>query len=185
VLAESFVLPPLSAPDTPDAPFHQVRGRKLFQTHTRYTDHLDHALRNEGTVNCYDRLHLPIAAIAQADDKGVRDARYRAEAWIDGAAGVATMTSFTPNRVLIDVDAAGGGTLVVNQNFDAAWKARVSGQDAPILTHQGVLGVALPSDGQRAQVELSYVPSRLGALFTLCTGLFAIGWLVAAGRRRK
>jgi hypothetical protein len=185
VLAEAFALPAIDLTEAPArSPIRQVRGAMAFHTRARYTDHLDHALRNEGVINCYDRLHLPIAARAQTGKDGAVDPLYRGEAWIDGTQGAAAPTlSFSPNRLVIDIPAASGGTLVVNQNADSPWSATVRDSAEPLAPQQGLLAVALPSDGQPASVVFEYRPSRWGALVTLLALLFAAAWLVCCWRR--
>ncbi|HEY3450741.1 MAG TPA: hypothetical protein VGK67_30570 [Myxococcales bacterium] len=192
-LQEAFTLPPVALEDVPaSAPFRQVRGRVEFKTRARYTDLLDHAVRNEGVLNCYERLHLPLAAQASTLKDASANPAYRGEAYVEGSGaaggGASPTLSFTPNRLMIDVAAAGGGTLIVNQSFDSAWSAQLRGQAAPIANRSGVLAIELPADGAPAKVELEYTPSRLGAAITLLSllgSLGALGWELLARRRRE
>jgi hypothetical protein len=172
-LAAAFVLSPESAADTPQAAFHQTRGRIVFHTYERYTDLLDHALRNEGDLSCYDRLHLPIAARASADPK------YRGEVWVDGAEGAARLTAFSPNRVAVEIDAARGGFLALNQNFDAAWRVSVNDRGAQVVSRDGLIGVALPSDGSPTQIVFDYSPPTWGAWLSALFALLSLAWLVS------
>lgn len=186
-LTEAFTLPPVALDDAPaSAPFRQVRGRVEFKTRTRYTDLLDHTVRNEGVVNCYERLHLPIAAQPFDRKDGSPNPAYRGEAYVEGGADAASPSlAFTPHRLTIDLPSARGGSLVVNQSFDSAWAARLRGQPVPVQSRAGVLSVELPSDGAPATVELSYSPSKLGAAVTALALLASLGWLAFERVRRR
>jgi hypothetical protein len=179
-LEEAFTLAPVDLAEAPrDAPFEQSRGRLVFQTRTRYTDYLDRTPRNVGMVTCYDRLHLPVAARAPTLRDGTLDPQYRGEAWIEGASATPTAT-FSPNEWTLDVPAAAGGTLVVNQNADAAWRAIVRGAPATLTPHAGLLAVPLPADGAPARVVLRYAPPPWGTMLTLITALSALAFLLVA-----
>ncbi|MGC4115810.1 MAG: hypothetical protein QM765_14670 [Myxococcales bacterium] len=187
-LQEAFVLPPIALEDAPaSAPFRQVRGRLEPKTRTRYSDLLDHAVRNEGVLNCYERLHLPIAAQAANLKDGSANPLYRGEAYVERATGSAQASalSFTPNRLTVELAAASGGQLVLNQSFDSAWTARLRGQAAAVENRAGVLAVALPSDGAPAQVELEYAPSKAGLVVSSLALLAAAGALLWEWSRRR
>jgi hypothetical protein len=165
-LEEAFTASPHApAPETL-APFRQGYGKKVFVTRPPYTDHYEHALRNEGMLNCHERLHLPIRARAPFLRNGTPDAAYRGEVWSRDGARRIELVSFGPTEIVVAVKGRGADTVGVNQNFDPGWTARLGGRELSVSSLDGVLGVQLPADlGEGALVVAYRAPGgRAGAL---------------------
>lgn len=90
----------------------------------------------------------------------------------------------TFNTMRIDVEASGEGILVVTDTYDAGWRARVDGKEAPVLrVNIAQRGVPVPAG--RHVVELRYAPRGIGAAWALCaTGLAGVAALARRSRRR-
>src|SRR6185503_17716380 len=95
----------------------------------------------------------------------------------EGASGDALhFTSYQPDSMSLDVQAAGAGLLVLSEIYYPGWRATVDGQDAEVLRVDGGLrGIFLKRGANR--VALTYVPvgQYAGALVSLIA-LLVCGW---------
>ncbi len=142
-------------------------------------------LGNTGVINCYGAPPF--------DRKGARPVAapdYHGEVWLTGpnggdppppggaGSGKATIVAWSPNHVVVDVDgAAPGALLVYNMNFDEGWRS-----DAGRVVARNN-AVATPVPAGNARVTLRYRPPNLG-LGVLCAAL-AVGALVGLRRRER
>jgi Bacterial membrane protein YfhO len=104
-----------------------------------------------------------------------------------GVAGAATIRSWQPGDIRVDVDAGRAGLLVLAVNRYPGWEATVDGRDATIVrADHAFQGVAVPAG--RHSVRLRYRPGSftLGLALTLA-GLALCGllWLAPAWRARR
>ncbi|MFS8066397.1 MAG: hypothetical protein ACMG6S_08485 [Byssovorax sp.] len=130
-------------------------------------------LGNTGVINCYGAPPF--------DRKGaiaVKDARYRGEAHVEGG-GTATIATWSPNRVVIDVASASPSSLLVyNMNFDEGWSADVG----PVEPFENAVATRLR--GGDARVTLRYRPPHLGAgVFLGAATLAGLALLYRRARR--
>jgi hypothetical protein len=128
---------------------------------------------NTGVINCYGTPPF--------DRKGARPVTapdYHGEAYValdDGRpAGKASVTAWSPNHAVIDVEGAEPGALVVyNMNYDEGWHSDAG----PVAPFHDVLAVRVPQGGN-ARVTLSYRPPYLGAGLLLgALAVVALLWL--------
>jgi len=102
---------------------------------------------------------------------GVGDPQYAGEAYTSDRRGQAKITSFSPNRIVVEVSGATvGSVLILNQNWDPGWKA--NGERA--IAWSDAVATRLESTEQR--VEFRYSPRELPAglaLFSLTLGAIA------------
>ena len=101
------------------------------------------------------------------------------------APGSATVTSFAPEHITIQVESPGAALLSLAHPHYPGWTARVNSAPASILRAYGALSaIALPAG--RHQVELLYNPLswRIGALLSLAT-LIASALFALPLRRRQ
>ncbi len=96
--------------------------------------------------------------------------------------GSARITSFTPNEILLDVDAEIGGLLVVSEIFHPNWRAFVDGEETAVRrTDLALRGVEVPAG--RHTVRLAYSARSVGrgllvggvALLACLAGIL-VGW---------
>jgi hypothetical protein len=187
-LEEAFTASPPAAAPAELAAFRQAYGKRAFVTRTPYTDHYEHALRNEGMLNCHERLHLPIHARAAALRSGAPDPEYRGELWSRDGARAVEVEAWGPTEIVVaehrSGGAAAGDVIVVNQNFDPGWTARLAGRPLVVASVDGVIGVELPAEAPNGTVTIAYRPAsaRLGALLTLLGAGLAVAVLIQSRR---
>jgi hypothetical protein len=89
--------------------------------------------------------------------------------------------SYEPERIAMEVNAAGAGLLVLSEMYYPGWVATVNGKVAKIYQVDGALrGIAV--SGGRSTVELLYSPAsfRAGAVLSLLTlACVLAGWVYA------
>ena len=112
-----------------------------------------------------------------------RDSKlYRGEVFTASGTGAARITSFSPNRVEVEVSGAqAGDRLVLNQNFDPGWRAGARAAEP----YQGVVSAPLSGGSQR--VVFSFWPRGftlgLVTLAVTLAGLAALYWRRASAAR--
>ena len=107
-------------------------------------------LHNLGSIRAYEAIPVPAKAVPKDSPQ------YRGEAFMDNIRGTAHMASWSPNRLVVNVDAFDQDRLVINQNYAPGWKARgVASEAAP--SGQGLLSAAVTPDTR--QVTFYYRPA--------------------------
>ncbi len=102
--------------------------------------------------------------------------------------GSAAIAEYTPNRVVIDVDADEPAVLVLSDSYFPGWKATVSGVSAQVFpAYYAFRGVLVPKG--KCTVEFSYQPwtYRAGlavSTFGLLAGLAVAVYCLRQGRGR-
>jgi hypothetical protein len=163
-------LPTLGAAPPTEAPapeFHQVpgdRGRMLVYPRA-----------NLGTLSCFEETPLDISPRLRGD---LPADEYLAEP----DAGTLRRLSWSPNRIVLDVDAKRATTVLVNQNFGVGWRAEgaalVAGGDGGLLAARVAPG--------RHTVTFRYLPRTViagGVVSALA--LLVTAAIVAAERRAR
>lgn len=119
----------------PEAPNFQQFERVPRRLQYRRRDYAPEALpavyAGSGVIECTLHMSLNVWAPQGADGRphGMgargRDASgYRGEAFTASGVGRASIVSFSPNEVVVQVDGVqAGDRLVLNQNFDPGWRA--------------------------------------------------------------
>ena len=92
----------------------------------------------------------------------------------------ATITSYSPNRLVVEAKLEHPGYLVVTEAYAAGWSARVNGNRVPVVP-ANVAFRGIPLAAGRHQVELTYQPPGL-KIGLIITGL-AVLLLFAIARR--
>ena len=89
------------------------------------------------------------------------------------------------NRLRLSVESDQNALLVLAENWYPAWKARVDGQEAPVLRANHALR-AVPVSAGSHEVELYFDGGSLkGGLFTSLAALLILGGAVAVGTIRR
>jgi hypothetical protein len=132
-------------------------------------------LSNIGTINCYESAEVARAATP------VDSAAYCGEVYLTGTTGNASILRWTPNRVVVGVDAHGPGYLVWNQNYDPGWRVKGAAGARPVAA-DGLLAVEVSSETR--QVEIRYLPTSFiaGLAVTLVSGVLVLMVLVKRHR---
>ena len=127
-------------------------------------------MANTGVIKCYgvDTNFKPAAVAADAPG-------YRGRAYIEGGAGTADISEWSPNHAVVRVAGAGAGALVVyNMNYDPSWRAN----GEPAMEYNGLVATRLTGDV--AQVTFRYFPRTLR--FSIPLFLLTLGIVVLSAR---
>lgn len=142
--------------------------RPLEARHSLSTDYPG-VRANLGTLDTYSGQPFPVFAHPDAGSGptlGVRGG--------EGPAS-AVLRRWSPNELVVALDAARGGELLVNHDHHPNWSAQSAGRNLPVRSEAGRLVVGL--DGAGAEVRLRYrsAPARVGlgiSLASLALALF-------------
>jgi len=135
-------------------------------------------LGNTGVIRCYGTPPF--------GDKGaisVDDVRYRGEAVLPEG-GTATVQKWSPNEVVVDVDASSAGPLVYNMNWDQGWTAAVSTaageRSGAAIAVENALATEVPAGASEVTFTYRAPGTRVGLLLALATAI-----LLGAARHRE
>ena len=136
-----------------------VRNIKIIHPNLSqpFSNHCSHeiseyelTMQNQGNVNCFDNvLFLPYATCKESED-------YRGEVYFQQEKGTATQTYFSPNLRRVTATTTDDDLLIINQNYDANWKATIDGKSTPTLDAKHLLAIPLPK-GEHT-IEFYYLP---------------------------
>lgn len=100
--------------------------------------------------------------------------------------GRARVTSFTPNEVVLDVEAEQAGLLVVSEIFHPSWRASVDGADVPVYRVDIALrGVEVPAGSHQLRFTYAAGAVRWGLLVGLLALLACLAVIGVAVRRHR
>ncbi len=93
----------------------------------------------------------------------------------EGVRGSAEWIERTPDRLVLDVESSGPAILVVSENWFPAWRARVDGEETPVLRADHTLrAVSVPQGRHRVEFRYEALLLRAGfGLSLLCLLLVA------------
>lgn len=83
-----------------------------------FSDHYPALLANQGIIFGWEEIPVPRNPIP------IESPEYRGEVFLVGTEGNIRYKRWTPNRLTVEVEAAGSGRAVVNQNYYPGWKAK-------------------------------------------------------------
>jgi hypothetical protein len=182
---------PTKWPDVPvsTGPFHSEQhlpGELAYQYEWAPAS-LTAEMANIGTIDCgtFPAFHNywrgQNGRVPGLGAHGVGDPEYRGEAFLADGAGTASVTKWTPNEVTVEVHGAhAGDRLVLNQNWDAGWRAA----GARTEEWHDTVSAALPAGD--TTLVFRYRPLTLWAgvlvFVATCVG---IGAVYRRSRRRK
>jgi hypothetical protein len=106
---------------------------------------------------------------------------YRGEQYLLGP-GTLTLSRWTPNALSYDINTPTPNVLVINQNYDANWRA-VQGL-GEVFSYKGLLAVHLPAGIQHVRLVFRSNAFELGAVISLLTCVIALSLWVHERRRR-
>ncbi len=191
-MSQSFVDPSPSIADVV-TPFHVVQRlppRADYETNLWDVASLPGVMQNVGTMECvtfagyHETQRDMFGRMPGLGAWGEEDPDYRGEAYVAEGEGSATITSWTPNEVVVTVRGAHAGAhLVLNQNWDTGWSA----DGAPAIAYRDAvattLGPANAADGTWS-VRFRYRPRTFdfGLALLIAT---AAGIALVLARRGK
>jgi hypothetical protein len=119
-----------------------------------------------GQAQVFDDPEKLLEALASAAPEELRSTAFVARQdvppdqvnLLDGTGGTLTCQSLADDRIVLDVDADGPSLLVVSQNWNRFWHARVDGSERPIIpVDHAFQGLFVP--GGSHKVVLTYDPT--------------------------
>lgn len=144
--------------------FRQITGK----------DHamLEAFVRNEGTINGYEPVHLPVGALA------FDNPLYKGEVFLKETKGNVKIASWSPNRIeILIIDISQEGYLCINQNFDRGW--RVIGE-RKVISLDGIIATRVARDDKR--VVFYYLPTSF--IMGILISAIGIGGVLLSAMRR-
>jgi hypothetical protein len=151
--------------DLPAAQFHQVPGnRGNMMVYPRL---------NEGTLSCFEESPLDISP-------RLRPNLPADEYLADPGAGSVRRVRWSPNRILLEVEASRPATVLVNQNYGPGWRA-----EGGTLADEGGLLAARVAAG-KSMVTFSYRPPGFvaGAIVSVLALVVAVAVALRARARQ-
>ncbi|MEA1927278.1 MAG: hypothetical protein U9N73_03665, partial [Candidatus Auribacterota bacterium] len=124
-------------------------------------------LMNVGTISAIEPVPITAYAIPIDSEK------YKGEVYLSGTEGTVAIEDWSPNRIVINVEARGEGSVIVNQNYFPGWK--VKGEGAPEIEEiKGLVGVKVPPG--RSNFVIYYLPAsfQIGLMISLTTLLMLL-----------
>lgn len=99
---------------------------------------------------------------------------YRGEAYLYNKKGNATIEYFSPNKIVVNVNALEQDILVLNQNFHKGWKAKAGRFIYNTQEKEGLL--SFPINKGQAKIVLFYLPGSflIGSVLSLLFVIFLI-----------
>ena len=146
------------------APFRQSRGN-------RWDAHV-WARASLGTLLCFEENPFPQSDALRGD--------LEAEERGDSPDIVVTRKAWSPNVIVLDVDAPHEGLVVVNQNWHRGWTSDV-GQ---VVSERGLLAVRVPPGRHHMTIRFVSRALQRGLFVSLAT-IAALIAIAARARRRK
>jgi len=124
-------------------------------------------LMNVGTISAIEPV--PISAYALPIDSE----KYQGEVYLSGTKGKVVIEDWTPNQIVVNVEAEQEGSVIVNQNYFPGWKVKGSG-DPKIEEIDGLVGVRVPPG--RNTFMIYYLPAtfQIGLMVSLATLLMIL-----------
>jgi hypothetical protein len=142
----AFVQFSYEAPRTYEQPFRQHRGN-------RRDGHAFPAM-NMGSIYCITGIPVP-------ESRALRGDLEQEEYPLDPQLATVRRVSWSPNVIVLDVDARRATRVIVNQNHHVHWRPSVG----RLVSHQGLLAVDVPAG--RHRLELRFVDRALQASITV------------------
>jgi len=187
-LTRAFTIAPPSPEDKAGQNFIQVRQKKRFKTFYQYSHMYDNFLLNRGSVNCYERLKLPIKAIPAKNWNNRLYKNYRGEYYFSNCNDGSFMAKvdgnevqqllFSPNRQIFKVEKLTQPLcLLINQNYHQGWKATIDNsslEGIKVESKKGLIMAHLPAGSYK--LELYYRPLSfiIGLIITIMGLLFIV-----------
>jgi hypothetical protein len=89
------------------------------------------------------------------------------------------LVSFSPGRLVFEVDAGSDGLLIISEIDYPGWQADIDGQAAPLIRANSVLrALPMPAGSHRVTLVFRPMSFRLGAIIS---GLTAVGLAITLG----
>ncbi len=155
-------------PVTPLKPIKNELFQQTNKSYDYYSSLYPIFLENSGKVDCYEPVHIPISALPKESEN------YRGEAFLTNG-GNASVSYFSPNKVVVQVSTTADGILALNQNYDSGWHAN----PGKAINYSGLVATDVKSS--KGEITFYYMPVSFIAGLVI-TAAFII---ISAGLLRK
>jgi hypothetical protein len=99
--------------------------------------------------------------------------------------GTAQVVAETPVHIEIAAHMDTPGLVVLDDNWDIGWQARLNGQPMPILiTDHALRGVVVPQGNSKLEFRYASASFALGVKLFVLAAIVAVTWAVLIARRR-
>lgn len=115
ILKQAFVIAPVRLKE--HAEFRQRYDSANFYHGLSRSAMYPVFLSNSGILDAYEVIHVRKGHVLAAHDPG-----YRGEVYLASGKGSAAIASFSPNKIVVSVNADDRDTLVLNQNYYKGWR---------------------------------------------------------------
>jgi len=93
--------------------------------------------------------------------------------------GVVRIRTYTPNEIVLDVEATRGGLLFLSEVYYPAWEARVDGERVDVVrTNVAFRGLVVPAGAHEVSVRYSSAEFTLGIAVSGVTATVVVVWLL-------
>jgi hypothetical protein len=100
--------------------------------------------------------------------------------------GMATITRYEPNELVLQVEAGRAGLLFLSEVYYPAWRAEIDGESAEILrTNTAFRGVVVPAGSHEVRFRYSATEFRTGFIVSGSAAAGALVWLLIGFLRRR
>ena len=146
-----------------EQPFRQARGNRWLAVHEE--------ANNLGSLSCWETYPVPQSPLLRAD--------LPAEEYpVDPRTARVKRLSWSPNRIVLDVNMLEAGTIRINQNWHRGWRASIGN----VVSNEGLLAIELPSGKHTLTVRFRPWSALAGGAVS---GLAVLVLLVMSVRRRR
>ncbi|MBI5643472.1 MAG: hypothetical protein HY954_08365 [Deltaproteobacteria bacterium] len=174
VLKEAFTEPPYNITENKD--FYHIVA--IDPTRTNYPNFL----KNTGVANCYESMHPPTSVSPYGDELGRVNPDYTGEVYLLGG-GSATLRYFSPNKMIIDVDAPSADRLVLNQNYFTGWNAKgVDGVKA--APYKGLVSAEVPPGKNEITFYYSPLSFKIGLVISIISLIVSLVIVILPSGRK-
>jgi hypothetical protein len=111
-----------------------------------------------GSLSCYDAYPVPQSPLLRGDLKAE-------EYFKDPTAGTVTRTSWSPNKIVLDVDAKKAGRVMVNTNWHVGWHSDVG----TVVDDKGLLAIDVPEGHSTMTLNFLSREAVGGAFITIAS----------------
>lgn len=145
-----------------DREFRQARGNRWLAAH--------YAPMSRGSLSCWDAWPVPQSPLLRGDLPAE-------EYLVEPDAGQVRRTSWSPNRIDLDVTLERPARVRINQNWHGGWRANVG----TVVSEDGLLALDLPAGHHQVRVRFLPRSTIAGALGSIAA-FAATAWLLRRWR---
>ena len=134
-------------------------------------------LSNSGLLKGYEVMYIERGEVSIESDP-----HYRGEVYLERGQGTVAIDYFSPNKIIVDVDAKEADVLTVNQNHFKGWRVRCDGESRSSEAHKGLISARVEPGKNR--ITFYYFP-RCFLFGLLVSGLYIIAVIAWHLKREK